>query len=461
MALTRAVNAWFLGLVGLPSEDGCCGATVWSDTVRRGRFPGITGYVQEGPAMAQAKAKTMLLAAAALLLFAGACSSSPSSTSSGQGGTTYTIGILTDATGLAASADRTTVQGVEAGIAAARQQGYNFKYVVGDTQTSPAGTLAAAQKLVDENHVDAVVAVSGLTFAAAPFLTAQGVPVVGSPQDGPEWPGSKNMFSVFGFVDTTKVATTIGKYLKMEGATTVGTLGYGIVPSASEAAKSYAASAQVAGLKAGYVNGQFPFGSTNVDPVALAMKSAGVDGIATGLEPNTAFALLTALNHTGVTLRASLLATGYGGDLTQGGPGALQTAQGASFYLIYQPVELRTPATTKFQNALRTASIKTDPTFAEYLGYASIDALVRGLQVTGPNPTHASLIRGLASVHNFDAAGLLDGHTVDFGSRAANSLGPDNCLYMTKLVGSTFQLVPGADPICGTIVPGLNVSPSS
>ena len=117
-------------------------------------------------------------------------------------------------------------------------------------------------------------------------------------------------------------------------------------------------------------------------------------------------------------------------------------------------------ATTRFQSALRSVGIKGDPTFAEYQGYASVDALVRGLQVTGPHPTHASLIRGLSNVHNFDAAGLLDGHTVDFGSRAANSLGPDNCLYMTKLVGSSFELVPGADPLCGTIVPGMTVSPS-
>ena len=191
------------------------------------------------------------------------------------------------------------------------------------------------------------------------------------------------------------------------------------------------------------------------------MKSAGVDGIATGLEPNTAFALLTALKQVGVNLRAALLATGYGGDLIQGGPGAVQAAQGASFYLSYQPVEMHTPATVKFQDALRSAGVNGDPTFAEYMGYASVDAIVRGLQVTGPNPTSASLIHGLSSVHNFDAAGLLDGHTVDFGSRTPIAYGPDNCLYMTKLVGSTFQLVPGADPICGTIVPGVTVSSSS
>jgi ABC-type branched-subunit amino acid transport system substrate-binding protein len=399
--------------------------------------------------------------AAAVALLGCACGTSSNSASSGPGGTTYTIGILTDASGLAASADKTTVQGVQAGIAAARQDGFNFRYVVADTQTSPAGAMGAAQKLVDQDHVLAVVAVSGLTFAAAPFLTAQGVPVVGSPQDGPEWPGSKNMFPVFGFVDATKVATTIGQYLKLERVTTAGTLAYGIVPAASEAAKSYAASAQAVGLKVGYVNAQFPFGSTNVQPVALAMKSAGVDGIATGLEPNSAFALLTGLKQVGVNLRAALLATGYGGDLIQGGPGAVEAAQGASFYLSFQPVEMHTPATVKFQNALRSAGVNGDPTFAEYMGYASVDAIVRGLQASGPNPTNASLIHGLSSVHNFDAAGLLDDHTVNFGSRTPIAYGPDNCLYMTKLVGSTFQLVPGADPICGTIVPGVTVSPSS
>jgi branched-chain amino acid transport system substrate-binding protein len=214
-------------------------------------------------------------------------------------------------------------------------------------------------------------------------------------------------------------------------------------------------------LKAGYVNAQFQFGSTNVQPVALSMKSAGVNGIATGLEPNSALALLTALKQVGLDLRASLLATGYGGDLTQGGPGAVQAAQGASFYLVFQPVEMHTPPTVKLQSSLRSAGVNGDPTFAEYMGYASVDGIVRGLQATGANPTSTSLIRGLTSVHNFDAAGLLDGHTVDFGSRATTAFGPGNCLYMTKLVGSTFQVVSGAAPICGTIVPGVTISPSS
>jgi branched-chain amino acid transport system substrate-binding protein len=405
--------------------------------------------------------RTRFLAAvtAAVLLLASACSSSSKTSTSGQA-PTYTIGVLTDITGLASSSDSSTPKGVQAGIAVAHDQGYTFKYVVADTATSPAGTLAAAQKLVDQDHVLAVIAVSGLTFAASDYLTAQGIPVVGSPQDGPEWPGSKNMFPVFGPVDATKVATTFGSFLKMEGATNVGTLGYGAVPLSSEAAKAYAASAQNAGLKVGYVNAEFAFGSTNVQPIALAMKSAGVNGLATGIEPNTAFALLTALRQESIQPKAALFAAGYGGDLTSAGPGAVQAAQGAYFYTPFQPVEMRTPATIKFENALHSVGVASDPTFAEYQAYASVDALVRGLQISGPNPTHAALIQALSKVHNFDAAGLLDGHTVDFGSRTPIADGPGNCLYMVKLVGSTFQLVPGADPICGATL-SKSVAPSS
>ena len=87
------------------------------------------------------KTGVVLAIVMSLSVIAAGCSSSGSATTqsssgSGQSGTTYTIGILTDVTGPGASADASAVQGVEAGIAAAHQQGYHFKYVVGDTVTS-------------------------------------------------------------------------------------------------------------------------------------------------------------------------------------------------------------------------------------------------------------------------------------------------------------------------------------
>ncbi len=404
---------------------------------------------------------------AAVVVLAAACSSSPSSsgssTTSGSGGGshTYTVGILTDLTGPAASGNKTSPMGVQAGAVVASKQGYTIKYVVADTGTSPSGALTAAQQLVEQDHVFAVIAVSALTFGAAPYLTAHNIPVIGAAEDGPEWITSKNMFSVFGPLDTTKVATTPGQFFKMEGVTNVGTLGYSVAPASSEAAKATAASAEHAGLKAGYVNSSFPFGSTNVAPVALAMKSAGVNGIETETDPNTAFALVAALRQAGANPKVALLPTGYGGDLEQAGPGALQAAQDVYFLASFEPVEMHTAATQQFQNALKAAGVTHDPTYAEYIGYTSVAMLVQGLQGAGSNPSQAALITSLSGIHAFTAAGLFGSHTLDLGQRHNAVLGVDNCFWVTKLSGSTFGLVANADPICGTVIPGKTVSASS
>ena len=406
------------------------------------------------------KRMKLLAGAAAILVAAAGCGSSTSS-GAGSGGHTYTVGVLTDLTGPAASGNKTAPQGVQAGTVLATKQGYTIKYVVADTMTSPSGALSAAQKLVQQDHVLAVIANSALTFSAAPYLTSQGIPVIGAASDGPEWITSKNMFSVFGPLDQTKVATTLGELFKMQGATVVGTLGYSIAPVSAMAAKATAISAQAAGLRAGYVNANFPFGSTNVQPVALAMKSAGVDGVTASADPNTNFALVTALRQVGANPRIAVFATGYGGDLAQAGPGALQAAQNVYFESAWEPVEMHTAATQQFQSALKSVGITGDPTYGEYVGYTSIAMLVQGLQAAGSSPSHAGLIKALSGITNFNAAGLFGNHTLNLGQRTGIVVGVDNCQWVTKLSGSTFEPVGGAIPICGSVIPGKTVSPSS
>lgn len=409
------------------------------------------------------KKKRAAMTVVAAAVIASGCSSSTKSTGAANGGgtksPTYTIGVLTDETGLAASGNKTTVQGVKAGIVQAAKEGYHLKYVVGDTQSSPTGALSAAQKLVEQDHVSAVVAVSALTFGGASYLTSHGIPVVGANQDGPEWIPSKNMFSVYGYLDEKKVYTAAGKLFKMEGATDVGTLGYSISPSSSESAKNIALSAQAAGLKVGYVNAKFPFGSTNVEPDALAMKSAGVNGVYSSTDPNTSFALVTALKQLGVDLKVAYFPTGYGGDLSQGGPGAIRAAQNAIFSTVaFEPVEMHTAATRQFQSDLKGAGVTSEPTEAEYIGYASVAALVQALKATGPNPSHAQLISALSGVKGFNAWGLMGKLSLNLDDRTGTGGGPGGCAYFAQLKGSTFHLVPGADPLCGTLIPGKTVS---
>ncbi len=406
--------------------------------------------------------KAACILAAALVAVASACSSSKhaSSTSgttvagsSSSGGSTMTIGVLTDGTGAASSGNQTSITGAKAGGVIAAKDGIKLKFVEADTQSSPTGALTAAQKLVDQDHVNAVIAVSALAFGGASFLTKEGVPVVGAAEDSTEWVTSPNMFGVFGDNDSTKVSTTLGSFFKMEGVTNLGSVGYGISPQSAAAAKGAALSAQAEGIKVGYLNANFPFGSTNVQPEALAMKSAGVDGFTAPVDPNTGFAFVSALRQLGVPPKVALLPTGYGGDLTQAGPGALQSGQGVYFYISFEPVEMHTAATEQFQQALNAVGVTSDPTYAEYEGYASVAMLLQAYQKTGANPSHSALISALNGIQSFNALGLLGSHSFAPGAHLSVPGSPGNCLYVTKLNGSSFDLVPGADPICGTPVP--------
>ncbi|HWE55441.1 MAG TPA: ABC transporter substrate-binding protein [Acidimicrobiales bacterium] len=402
----------------------------------------------------------LLVGAVALATVAAGCGSSKSTSSGGGGGgsgETITVGLLGDFTGLAASGNKTSPLGVQAGISLAAQQGYHIKFVQADTESSPSGALSAAQTLVEQDHVSAVLAVSSLTLLAAPYLKKQGIPVIGVAEDGSEWIGDTNMFSVYGFLDSTKVSTTGGAFFKMEGVTSVGAVGYGISPQSANSAKATGVSAQAAGLQVGYIDSNFAFGSTNVQPVAIAMKDHGVNGVVSETDPNTSFSLITAMRQAGDNPKVALFPDGYGGDISQAGPGALQTGQGVFFSLSFEPVEMQTTATKQFQTALSAAGVNGDPTYGEYAGYASVALLVAGLKTAGANPSHAALISALNGVTNFDAWGLLGSHTLSMADRNSTAIGVDGCLYVVRLSGSTFQLVSGADPICGTEIPGKSV----
>jgi branched-chain amino acid transport system substrate-binding protein len=406
------------------------------------------------------------VATASAVLVAACASSHPSSSSgpSAAGGSpkqTITIGLLTDITGLAASGNKTSVAGVKAGVVYAARNGYDVKFVVGDSATNPTAVLAAAQKMVTQDHVLAVVGDSSLLLLAANYLTAHHVPVVGISSDGPEWITSPNMFSVVGPLQTTKVSTTNGAFFKLMGVTSLAAIGYGVSPVSSENASATAASAQVAGLKIGYMNAKFPFGSTDVTPSVLAMRAAGVDGLYATLNPDAGFALIKGYRNAGGKLKVALLPDGYGGDVLLAGPGALADAQDVYFLLGAEPVEMHTAATRQFQADLAASGTTGEPTYGMYVGYLSVGLLVDALKIAGPGVTQATLITALESIHAFDGLGLFGNHTVDINDRVNDVGGPGNCIYVVKLVGSAFQLVRGADPICGTVVPGRTVAPAS
>jgi ABC-type branched-subunit amino acid transport system substrate-binding protein len=372
---------------------------------------------------------------------------------------TITVGVFTDLTGPAASSNKSVVDGVKAGTYYAARNGYTIKYVVGDTATNPATALAVAQKFVAQDHVTAVLANSSLLFAAAAYLTAHNVPVLGAGEDGPEWITSKNMFSIWGPLQTTHVSTTQGTFLKMMGVTNVGVVGYSL-PLASESAEAAAASAKAAGIKVGYLNAKVTLGA-DVEPLVLAMKQAGVDAVIPNTDADTAFAIIKGLRNAGANIKVAALPTGYGGDLLEAGPGALADAQNVYFLSGYELIEQHTPATEQFVADMKSAGITTEPAYGAYNGYVTMGLLVQALQGAGANPTSASLTTALESIHKFTALGLYGGHSVDINDRVNLVAGADNCQWFAQLQGNTFKTVPHATPICGTRVPGVTVAPAT
>ena len=110
---------------------------------------------------------------------------------------------------------------------------------------------------------------------------------------------------------------------------------------------------------------------------------------------------------------------------------------------------MQTPATKTFVSLLSSTGGGTHPNLGAYEGYESILLLTQGLQGAPANPNAGELVASLAKISDFTAGGLYGGKHVDVNDRVGVTGGPGHCLWMVKFVGTTFQLVPGADPICG------------
>jgi branched-chain amino acid transport system substrate-binding protein len=411
-------------------------------------------------------------AGAALLATAVAACSSGSGAAPAAGGTaaapsTIKLGLITDLTGPFSSSFTTSEKGVQAYIdmvnAGGGINGHKLSVVAADTTSTITRAQTAAQELVQKDGVFAVIDDSAAFSGAETYLLQQGIPAVGGAFDGPEWnnPKNTNLFASTGVTDYNSVNAAVGQFMKAQGVTVCGAVGYPNA-TAGPAAVSVVKSCTAAGLKNGYLNTQVPVGSTDVGAIALAMQKAGVNGISLPVVISTGFALLAALKQLGVHLKVALLGTGYGGDLLASSA-AVQAGQGYMFSSEGQPVEANTAATKKMVAALALAGVTSTPTFAEQEGYMATAAVAAGLKAAGPNVTQKSFETALRGIKNFNADGLLSPGSVNFSNyeQDAGGAGAAGCIFAATLEGKKFIPVAGT-PLCGKAIPGLTTgAPSS
>ena len=78
------------------------------------------------------------------------------------------------------------------------------------------------------------------------------------------------------------------------------------------------------------------------------------------------------------------------------------------FVNLYQAVQLNTPATQQFTNALKTYANYTGiPGFDYAQGWLAADLMIKGLEGAGQNPTRQSFITNLSKVTSYNTNGLL------------------------------------------------------
>lgn len=408
-----------------------------------------------------------------------ACGSSPAQTGSssngsgsadltgapqGVSGHTITVGLQTPLTGfLASSYGNQVVQAAQARIKMAESdgelpKGLAIKLVTADETSVPAGSLSAAQKLIQTDKVYADIVVSSSFYTAYRYAVQQGIPVLALGIDGPEYasPSNANLFSASGSgAADYPTFHGLGNYFKAQGATKFCAVAYEGAPSSNFGGLQQVASAKADGMVVPYSAVGLPLGSTNFTSVTLAMKQKGCDAVGTEFAQNGNIALLTALKQGGVKLKSSFFVGGYSQSILED-PAAVQVAQGAAFGSPIEPWSLKTPATKAMQSALRKYAgwTQPNPTNGQVFGWQATSLFIEGLKQAGPNLSWSNYIAKLRAVKNYDTGGLTCPVNLSLFGKYVQGGYVGNCAWPAIVKGNSFTSQ--ASPIKITPVPGTS-----
>jgi branched-chain amino acid transport system substrate-binding protein len=369
------------------------------------------------------------------------------------------LGYIFSGTGVASATHRNAGDACEARIdaqnAAGGVHGRKISMEIVDDQSSGAN-LNAAQDLVQNRDVFAVINNSAFAFLSYRFLKENGVPVIGGGFDGTYYgdKGNENIISALGNGAPVTGLTydTTAKMAKQLGATKMGSVAYSVSPSSTASAKStqeYGAPAH--DLEPVYLNTTLEFGTKDVGPIVLGIKNSGADALYLPLDSDTNFAIVQGLQQNGVQMKANILATGYSQDLIDQ-PIADVIQPTDIMFTQYKPVELKSdPAVKEFVKNLKKGGLTGVPDYGTYLGYITCDMAITGLEEAGADPTRQSFVDGIRNLGTYDGAGLpcapLDVSYDNFGHQPESS-----CSYFVNFEDGKFHVMNKGKPVKGKLV---------
>jgi len=322
---------------------------------------------------------------------------------------------------------------------------------------SSAANLTAAQDLVQNRQVFAVVNNSPFAFVSYRYLQGAGVPLIGGGSDGTYYgtKGNENIISALGnTAPVTGLTYDYGTNLaKQLGATKIGSVAYGVAQSSTTAAQGvqqYAAPAS--GLEPVYLNTSVDFATTDVGPIVLGLKNSGADAVYLPLVSNTDLLIAQGLQQNGVPMKAVLMESGYG-QATLNSPIAKTLNSVDIVAQSYKPVELKNdPAVKQFTSDLeKYAGITGVPDVGAYTGYIGCDLAITGLQRAGKNPTRQGFIDGLHNLGAYKPADLTC-QPIDLSLKNYGKTPTTGCQYYLTFKHGKFVVMNNGKPYFGKLV---------
>ena len=317
--------------------------------------------------------------------------------------------------------------------------------------------LVAAQDLVQNEKIFLVVNNSPFAFLGYRYLLDNGVPMVGGGYDGNEYgqPGNEKLISILGNNSPVYGAQYKGGFvdlMKKAGAKNVGTVSYGASASSTASAKKLQEYAVPdAGLNPVYTNTTVEFGTTDVGPLVLGMKNAGVDATYLPLVLSTNLAIVQTAAQNNLKFKLAVLATGYGQALLDQ-PASETIGPEVVLAQRWAPVELKTAATKKFVADLtKYTSYRGVPDFGVYTGYLTADLMIKGLEAAGKNLTRDGFVTATKGLNTWDAAGLSCQPT-DVSAAGFGTAPKTDCNWYLQIKDGKFVPYPSKKPIKGTLI---------
>jgi branched-chain amino acid transport system substrate-binding protein len=393
-----------------------------------------------------------------------ACSSSSHSsakTTGALGGaqTPIKIGLILSLSGSLKNPAQTFVGGVQARFNLQNQQGgidgHPIKLVVLDDQSAVQQHQNAAQILVEQDHVFAVIDYSVFAFVTAPYFNKQGVPVVGGGFDGPEWGEQPytNMFSIApptasAFAGNYYAYNTLPQFLKYIGVTDLAGVGYNI-QSGIRAQDGTFQMGRALGIKQCYNNTSVPLGAVNFTAIALQVKSANCDGVVGTTTVQSTISMSQALKDAGVTAK-QFYYEGYS-QVSVDQPPTMRSYDGDYFGVTVPLVQTPNAATTTMLQALKQWAGYTAGIPDAAATYEVADLMVTGLKMAGSNPTRTAFITNLHKVDNYTANGLLLSPVSFQHFGTVGMLPAEECAQYAQANGDSFVPVASGKVFCGKL----------